>query len=249
MLTIASWLISTLPMEVWRKKPFNPVLGETHETYVESKLGNTYFLSEQVSHHPPITAIKIYNPEQQISLDANLSFGVIFGGNSVNVVTNGEAILTLHKLNEHYIMPKKIPNMAVRHLIIGTKKIYWEGELKIICPQTNIVCILNFSKGGGSENVVTGTIFKDTKEVLCTIEGNCGGLISVSHGKEKKKPYLDIEKLNKSKLRYNRVDELEPTSSLRVWNQVSKYILEDKTVEADEAKKELKNINANKLQI
>ena len=34
------------------KKPFNPILGETYE-FVQDKY---IFLSEQVSHHPPITA-------------------------------------------------------------------------------------------------------------------------------------------------------------------------------------------------
>ena len=36
------------------KKPFNPLLGETFE-YVDEKNGFR-FISEQVSHHPPISA-------------------------------------------------------------------------------------------------------------------------------------------------------------------------------------------------
>ena len=36
------------------KKPFNPLLGETFE-YIDEKNGFR-FISEQVSHHPPISA-------------------------------------------------------------------------------------------------------------------------------------------------------------------------------------------------
>ena len=34
-------------------KPFNPILGETYEYKTE----NFEYLAEQVSHHPPVTAI------------------------------------------------------------------------------------------------------------------------------------------------------------------------------------------------
>lgn len=37
------------------KKPFNPILGETFE-YVTDKFR---FFSEQVSHHPPVTAFDV----------------------------------------------------------------------------------------------------------------------------------------------------------------------------------------------
>ena len=38
--------------EKMSKKPFNPLLGETYELVNK----NIEFISEQVSHHPPITA-------------------------------------------------------------------------------------------------------------------------------------------------------------------------------------------------
>jgi len=42
-------------VRVVRKKPFNPVLGETFE-YVSEEFR---YISEQVSHHPPISAYHI----------------------------------------------------------------------------------------------------------------------------------------------------------------------------------------------
>ena len=42
-------------VRVPREKPFNPVLGESFEYVTE----NFRFISEQVSHHPPISAYHI----------------------------------------------------------------------------------------------------------------------------------------------------------------------------------------------
>jgi len=237
MLTINAWMISGLPMEVWRKKPYNPVLGEIHETYIESRngYGNTYLVGEQVSHHPPITAVHVYNRQEQIILKENLSFGVTFGGNKVSIITNGAGTIRLEKLNETYEMPKKIPDMSVRQLILGTKRIFWEGNLTVTCKESGLVSFLNFMKSG-NDNVVKVTIQKD-KEVLCVLEGLCGGQLSVAIGKEKKKPLLELDKIYRSRLRYLPINELDPYSSQKIWANVSKYILEEKTLEADEAKK------------
>jgi len=225
-------MISGLPMEVWRKKPYNPILGEVHETHIESRIGcgNTYFVGEQVSHHPPITAVHIYNKQEDIILTENLSFGVTFGGNKLSIVTNGPGRLRLEKLNETYDMPKKIPDMTVRQLILGTKKIFWEGNLTVTCKESGLTSYLSFSKSG-SDSVVKVTIQKD-KEILCILEGLCGGQLQVAYGKEKKKPLLDVDKVHRSTLRYLPINELDAYASQKVWNHVSKYILEDKTLEA-----------------
>ena len=50
----ACYYITTMCLAVGRiKKPFNPILGETYELVNE----RFRFISEQVSHHPPISAI------------------------------------------------------------------------------------------------------------------------------------------------------------------------------------------------
>lgn len=58
------------------KKPFNPILGETFE-YVTDKFR---FFSEQVSHHPPVTAFDIELEGMKISAFSQIIQSFSFGG-------------------------------------------------------------------------------------------------------------------------------------------------------------------------
>lgn len=70
---VLAWLLSLTKAENFNHKPINPVLGETNFAYYrfaegddESGVASTcYCLSEQVSHHPPISCICIDNPEHK----------------------------------------------------------------------------------------------------------------------------------------------------------------------------------------
>lgn len=56
MLLVAAFAVSSYSSSFYRAgyKPFNPLLGETYECVREDK--GFKFVSEQVSHHPPISA-------------------------------------------------------------------------------------------------------------------------------------------------------------------------------------------------
>ncbi|KAJ2401836.1 Oxysterol-binding protein OBPa, partial [Coemansia sp. RSA 2559] len=47
------------------KKPYNPVLGEFFRSKYEfeANASSAFFVAEQVSHHPPITALFYHSPE------------------------------------------------------------------------------------------------------------------------------------------------------------------------------------------
>ena len=52
---VSSYVITNLPcLEKNTTKPFNPLLGETFEMVTDK----FRFIAEQVSHHPPITALE-----------------------------------------------------------------------------------------------------------------------------------------------------------------------------------------------
>lgn len=56
-LAALKWLVSLLQGDFMHKKPFNPVIGEQHICWVEhSDEEWTEFVSEQVSHHPPVSS-------------------------------------------------------------------------------------------------------------------------------------------------------------------------------------------------
>ena len=48
------------------KKPYNPILGECFRTYWHNEATNskTFYVAEQVSHHPPITSFYVTNRKE-----------------------------------------------------------------------------------------------------------------------------------------------------------------------------------------
>lgn len=74
---VAIYMISTLTIcERTASKPFNPLLGETYE-YVTKDFS---FLSEQVSHHPPVTANYCRSNKGLYSIHNNQKTNTKFNG-------------------------------------------------------------------------------------------------------------------------------------------------------------------------
>lgn len=62
-----------------KKKPFNPLLHETYELINK----DFTFVSEQVSHHPPISAAVCFN--KHFEFNANSQSSTTFGGMNMEV--------------------------------------------------------------------------------------------------------------------------------------------------------------------
>jgi hypothetical protein len=135
------FFVALLRSESYEKKPYNPVLGETHMSWTDegSEHGRVEFMSEQISHHPPVSAFNVKNQKHNLEIDANISFGVKFGGNSVTVATTGGCVIHVHNRKEKFIFTKCIPDMTVKNVVWGTKYIIWNGEVNIECPETGFV--------------------------------------------------------------------------------------------------------------
>jgi len=199
---------------------------------------NTFFISEQTSHHPPLSAFAVLNSQEKITLSSMVSFAVRFGGNSVSIVTDGAAVINCEKLNEQYQLPKRVPDMVVRNLILGTKKVYWEGDIKISCSQTGFSSSLKFSKSG-QDNIVKGTISNE-KQNCINIEGKAGQVIHFwSTNSKDKKILVDFATLSKTKINYLPENEISEFASTVVWADFNKYIVADNMEKADEAKQKV----------
>ena len=66
-------------------KPFNPLLGETFELNKPEK--DLLFVTEQISHHPPITAF--YSQMHKWRVYGSFQPWIKFSGNSIDSVLNG----------------------------------------------------------------------------------------------------------------------------------------------------------------
>ena len=125
-------------------KPSNPILGETFE-YVTKKYR---FFSEQVSHHPPISACVAESSDYEIYFNTNVK--IRFWMKSLEFVPLGKAHVILKPHNEHYIIDR--PNSLAQNIIIGTMYLDTAGDSMAINTTTNEKCFLTYHGKGWTDS-------------------------------------------------------------------------------------------------
>jgi len=108
-------------------KPFNPLLGETYELEYNDNQKKYRFISEQVSHHPPISAGYCYN--DNFEFWANTMVKTYFKGQYIEVSPLGGAHVKLKKYKDHFVFFKC--KTAVNNIIIG--KLYVDNYGEMTC--------------------------------------------------------------------------------------------------------------------
>jgi hypothetical protein len=84
---ITAFVVSGLSTHLERmSKPFNPLLGETYELKSEDD-ASFHFVAEQVSHHPPISALHVRG--KNWILTANVEPKIKFHGTNVMAISEG----------------------------------------------------------------------------------------------------------------------------------------------------------------
>ncbi|TDL22435.1 hypothetical protein BD410DRAFT_722955 [Rickenella mellea] len=159
---VAAFAMSNYSSTIGRiAKPFNPMLGETFE-YV--RLDKQYrYMSEQVSHHPPISACWAESPKWYYfgEVDAQNKFM----GKSFEIRPTGVAHAQLKlpdslgpgypkatgpdsegKVTEHYSWKKVTTNVS--GFIIGSPTIDHYGEMTVTNHRTGDQCVLTFKPRG-----------------------------------------------------------------------------------------------------
>ncbi|KAL8179608.1 UNVERIFIED_CONTAM: Oxysterol-binding protein- protein 2 [Gekko kuhli] len=171
MQTVAAFAVSAVASQ-WERtgKPFNPLLGETYEL-VREDLGFR-FISEQVSHHPPISAVYSEGLNQDFVFHGSIYPKLKFWGKSVEAEPRGTITLELLKHNEAYTWTN--PTCCVHNVIIGKLWIEQYGTVEIVNHSTGDKCILNFKPCGlfGKElHRIEGYVQDKNKKKLSVIYG------------------------------------------------------------------------------
>lgn len=240
-LKVIRWLLACTQKEKFEKKPYNPILGEVHICWADSeKYGKTRFFAEQVSHHPPVASYTVENIQENISTLTNTTFSIKFHGNSVSIKTDGPLKVDIFQFQEQYIFSKSLPDVCVRNLILGTKRIAWDGEINIYCPKSGLEAnIVYKEEGWSSVNVAHGSISRRGNSVpLYTFSGACSGVFTLCKYKTNETELLlDSAKVEKSKVRYQPREDWSELCSLRVWEEVNQAIVDNNMEKADSAKR------------
>jgi hypothetical protein len=233
MLHICHFFLSTLYRMKLYKKPYNPVVGETHYCFVEKAGQKTRYVGEQVTHHPPVSAFYVDNQEEGISCQGTISFGVKFHVNSATVATSGEMRIKLDKHDEQYSFSKSIPDLLMKNVVFGTRQMKWQKGVEITCPSSGYKATITFQDSGSSE-VLTGHIYKGDEPVL-HFEGSLDDEVYYyEDGADEETLFISSEDSKDAQITYP--PQLNEWPSLRVWKEVTKCIVANDMTEADRAK-------------
>ncbi|XP_059975238.1 oxysterol-binding protein-related protein 1 isoform X2 [Mesoplodon densirostris] len=168
---VAAFAVSAVASQ-WERtgKPFNPLLGETYEL-VRDDLGFR-LISEQVSHHPPISAFHAEGLNNDFIFHGSVYPKLKFWGKSVEAEPKGTITLELLEHNEAYTWTN--PTCCVHNIIVGKLWIEQYGNVEITNHKTADKCVLNFKPCGlfGKElHKVEGYIQDKSKKKLCALYG------------------------------------------------------------------------------
>ncbi|XP_053409453.1 oxysterol-binding protein-related protein 3 isoform X10 [Nycticebus coucang] len=181
MVYVAAFAISAYASSYFRagSKPFNPVLGETYECIREDK--GFQFFSEQVSHHPPISAC--HAESRNFVFWQDVRWKNKFWGKSMEIVPIGTTHVTLPAFGDHFEWNKV--TSCIHNILSGQRWIEHYGEIVIRnVNDDSCHCKVNFIKAkywSTNAHEIEGTVFDRSGKVVHRLFGKwhesiyCGG--------------------------------------------------------------------------
>ena len=228
------------------KKPYNPLLGETFRCYWQHSNGSrTFYIAEQLSHHPPISGFYVTNRQDGYTISATIIAKSKFYGNSTSAVLDGVAILTMLPRGEDYTMT--VPYAYCKGILMGTLSMELGGKVHINCEKTGYHAELDFKLKpflGGAEqmNQVVGAI-RLGKETLASVSGYWDGQIVITDKRAGQEAvfFNPTPEVRKKRLKKYTVplEHQGPWESEKLWYDVTQAINRDDQVAATEAKTHL----------
>ncbi len=161
-------------------KPFNPLLGETFELVTpEFK-----FISEQVSHHPPVTAF--FCEGKEYSVWSNNRPKTKFTGKNVTFTQMYNFYVEFPQYGEKYEIRQ--PVISAHNLIIGSPYVDLGGKSVIRnCTKEGEKCVLEYHRRGWTSTgafKVDGEVFNSKGQVVFNIDGNWNSQVVIVNPKK-----------------------------------------------------------------
>ncbi|KIL95732.1 protein kes1 [Fusarium avenaceum] len=230
------------------KKPLNAFLGELFLASWSEADSNTELVVEQVSHHPPITAMHIASKEHGIRADGYGRVEMTFNGN-INIRQIGHAIIHLDKFDEDYLVP--LTDVTVRGFLSACLYPEIVGTYTIV-SSSGYVSEIDFSGAGlfrGKRNSFEARIYhKDTPKKTCyKLSGvwSEGWKITDSKGKLVETYSIDAENLS-AQMQIDPVEKQNPRESRRAWKDVISSLEQGNYRDASAAKHEVEECQRQK---
>ncbi|XP_077393289.1 oxysterol-binding protein-related protein 6 isoform X2 [Festucalex cinctus] len=171
MVLVAAFAVSGYSSTYYRagSKPFNPLLGETYECIREDK--GFCFFSEQVSHHPPISAC--HCESKNFTFWQDVRWKNKFWGKSMEILPVGTVSLMIPRFGDHYEWNKV--TTCVHNILSGRRWIEHYGEITIRNTKSSAcLCKLTFVKGNywsSNVNEIQGFVMDQEGKVIHRLFG------------------------------------------------------------------------------
>ena len=241
-LLVLKWLLNTLKQQYSsrseklgsEKKPLNPFLGELFLGSWDDGFGETTLVSEQVSHHPPVTAYCITNDKYRIRLQGYNGQKASFSS-TIQVKQIGHALLTLYPPGgegpETYLIT--LPALHIENLIYGAPFVEL-GKFIHIVSSSGYVAKIDFAGKGwlsGTKNSFTASLWKEgegsEKTPLYSAAGQWSKEFTMKQGDAKKGKEVETLKptnVKIAKLNVAAIEDQDVVESRRAWSKVAHSI-------------------------
>ncbi|KAI1045861.1 hypothetical protein LB505_010631 [Fusarium chuoi] len=227
------------------KKPLNAFLGELFLASWSEGDSDTKLVVEQVSHHPPITAMHI--SADGIRADGYGRVEMTFNGN-INIRQMGHAIIHLDKFDEDYLVP--LTDVTVRGFLSACLYPEIIGTYTIV-SSSGYVSEIDFSGAGifrGKRNCFEARVYhKDEPKKHCyKLSGvwSEGWKITDSKGKLLETYTVDPE--TSADMHIDPVEQQDPRESRRAWGEVITALEHGNYRDASHAKHEVEEAQRQK---
>ncbi|KAF2473493.1 oxysterol binding protein-like protein [Lindgomyces ingoldianus] len=231
---VLKWFLSTLKQQYAsrseklgsEKKPLNPFLGELFLGKWEDEAGTTQLVSEQVSHHPPVTAYCIWNSKAGVRLQGYNAQKASFS-RTINVKQIGHAILHIDEYDEDYFIT--LPSLHIEGLITGSPYVEL-NRCSYIQSSSGYTAKIDYSGRGwlsGKKNTFAATLYPEgkEKEPIYLVDGQWNEGFTIKDAKTKKVLDTYDPKITKvTPLTVAELEDQDEMESRRAWKKVADAI-------------------------
>jgi hypothetical protein len=227
------------------KKPINAFLGELFiGSWKDDKNGETRLISEQVGHHPPVTACYLWNQKCGVSSEGFTQQAITFNGN-VLIKQQGYAITHIDRYDEYYLIP--LPSVKVKGVLTGTPYPELEGKYSILST-TGVISEIRFEGkglfGGGSKHGFTANVFRSEtpSKTIYTVKGQWNGNFSIQDARTGDKiDTSDMGSEHSIPITVEAQSKQDPWESRRAWGSVIKALSQGDMKGTVEAKSDIED--------
>ncbi|KXN73481.1 oxysterol-binding protein-like protein [Conidiobolus coronatus NRRL 28638] len=261
------------------KKPYNSVLGEKFLCHwnvplpnaTDEKTVKVTMVSEQTSHHPPISAFWYECKETGVVACGMDQVKAKFSGTSFKVEPGSTAkgiYITLQNHGEEYHISH--PSGQIQGILTGSPNLAYQESYVISCPQTKLRAFIEFKPErwiGKSRYLIEGKVFnfeptyessktepdmppssfklsqvKD-EHTLVNFWGSWRSKVFYNHGHTTKeeKLLIDIEEHDIVPKIVKPMEEMEEFESRKIWNEVTVNIKSREFSKATKAKQAIED--------